>query len=178
MGTILLSESKREQISKLIEANKDAPALYIDDLQFKRKFSNIVAGKIDEKLESAATIKRDPYLDNLYYEQFLESKRDLKYGLMLKKRAKLPAFEMKDEIVNLIENNQICVISGETGCGKTTQVAQFILDEYLTKQKGSVCRIVCTQPRRISAISIAMRVAEERAEKLGTTIGYQIRLEK
>ncbi|KAK9701941.1 DEAD/DEAH box helicase [Popillia japonica] len=161
LGTILLSESKREQISKLIEANKDAPALYIDDLQFKRKFSNIVAGK--------------NY--NLYYEQFLESKRDLKYGLMLKKRAKLPAFEMKDEIVNLIENNQICVISGETGCGKTTQVAQFILDEYLTKQKGSVCRIVCTQPRRISAISIAMRVAEERAEKLGTTIGYQIRLE-
>ncbi|KAI4457226.1 atp-dependent rna helicase [Holotrichia oblita] len=152
--------------------------MYIDDLQFKHKFSNIVTGKIDEKLEFAATIKGDPHLDALYYEQFLESKRDLKYGLMMKKRMKLPAFEMRDEIINLIENNQICVISGETGCGKTTQVAQFILDDYLTKQKGSTCRIVCTQPRRISAISIAMRVAEERAEKLGNSVGYQIRLEK
>ena len=64
------------------------------------------------------------------------------------------------------------------GCGKTTQVAQFILDNEIEKNKGSVTNIVCTQPRRISAVSVAERVASERAEKIGDSIGFQIRLEK
>ena len=64
-------------------------------------------------------------------------------------------------------------------CGKTTQVPQFILDSYLRKTKDlHMCNIMCTQPRRISAMAVAERVAEERVEKLGKTIGYQIRLEK
>uniref|UniRef100_S4RGX7 RNA helicase n=1 Tax=Petromyzon marinus TaxID=7757 RepID=S4RGX7_PETMA len=71
------------------------------------------------------------------------------------------------------------VISGETGCGKTTQVPQFILDDQIERGKGSACRIVCTQPRRISAISVAERVAVERAESCGNgnSTGYQIRLQ-
>ncbi|KAG8233215.1 hypothetical protein J437_LFUL013269 [Ladona fulva] len=66
------------------------------------------------------------------------------------------------------------------GCGKTTQVAQFILDQEILAGRGSTCRIVCTQPRRISAISVAERVADERSEKCGRgfSTGYQIRLEK
>lgn len=64
------------------------------------------------------------------------------------------------------------------GCGKTTQVAQFLLDDQLEAENGSITRIICTQPRRISAISVAERVAAERAEKLGKSVGYQIRLEK
>lgn len=64
------------------------------------------------------------------------------------------------------------------GCGKTTQVAQFILDDFIKKGKGSQCKIVCTQPRRISAISVAERVASERNENLGRSVGFQIRLEK
>lgn len=65
------------------------------------------------------------------------------------------------------------------GCGKTTQVAQFILDDYILRDEGSVCRILCTQPRRISATSVAERVASERDEQIGTvSVGYQIRLEK
>ncbi|KAG7175318.1 DExH-box ATP-dependent RNA helicase DExH1-like [Homarus americanus] len=62
-------------------------------------------------------------------------------------------------------------------CGKTTQVAQFILEDAIADGHGSTCHIVCTQPRRISAISVAQRVADERGEKLGKSIGYQIRLE-
>jgi len=64
------------------------------------------------------------------------------------------------------------------GCGKTTQIAQFILDDQLEAGNGSITRIICTQPRRISAISVAERVAAERTEKLGKSVGYQIRLEK
>ena len=62
-------------------------------------------------------------------------------------------------------------------CGKTTQIPQFILDASLTGRADNVANIICTQPRRISAISVAQRVAQERAECLGNSVGYQIRLE-
>lgn len=62
-------------------------------------------------------------------------------------------------------------------CGKTTQIPQFILDASLSGRAEQVANIICTQPRRISAISVAQRVAQERAECLGNSVGYQIRLE-
>lgn len=58
------------------------------------------------------------------------------------------------DLVKLINSNRVLVVSGETGCGKTTQVTQFILDDYINRGIGSTCRVVCTQPRRISAISV------------------------
>jgi ATP-dependent RNA helicase DHX36 len=81
--------------------------------------------------------------------------------------------------VSVLSKNQVVVISGETGCGKTTQVPQFILDAAILSGEGSTCRVVCTQPRRISAISVAERVAAERGEPCGAGLstGYQIRLE-
>ena len=66
----------------------------------------------------------------------------------------------------------------DSGCGKTTQVGQFLLDDQIMSGNGSKCYIVCTQPRRISTIAMAERVAEERAETCGHSVGYQIRLEK
>lgn len=62
-------------------------------------------------------------------------------------------------------------------CGKTTQIPQFILDDSLSGPPEKVANIICTQPRRISAISVAERVAKERTERVGLTVGYQIRLE-
>lgn len=62
-------------------------------------------------------------------------------------------------------------------CGKTTQVPQFILDSSLEGPSNKVANIICTQPRRIAAISVAERVAKERTERVGITVGYQIRLE-
>ena len=79
---------------------------------------------------------------------------------------------------------QVVVISGMTGCGKSTQVPQYILDEWLQGAKkgkhgqAGHCNIVCTQPRRISAIGVAERVAAERNERAGNTVGYQIREEE
>ncbi|KAG5053297.1 hypothetical protein JHK87_005495 [Glycine soja] len=90
-------------------------------------------------------------------------------------RSKLPIVSYKDSITSTVESHQVVLISGETGCGKTTQVPQFILDHMWGK--GEVCKIVCTQPRRISATSVSERIASERGETIGENVGYKIRLE-
>ncbi|KAK7320435.1 hypothetical protein VNO77_29902 [Canavalia gladiata] len=90
-------------------------------------------------------------------------------------RSKLPIASFKDVITSTVESHQVVLISGETGCGKTTQVPQFILDHMWGK--GEVCKIVCTQPRRISATSVSERISSERGETIGENVGYKIRLE-
>ena len=92
-------------------------------------------------------------------------------------RKKLPATTKKEDLLALMADSQALVVSGETGCGKTTQVPQFLLDEMIESGRGAECYIICTQPRRISAVSVAERVADERGEKVGQSVGYQIRLE-
>ncbi|KFO59204.1 putative ATP-dependent RNA helicase DHX36, partial [Corvus brachyrhynchos] len=123
--------------------------------------------------------EQDADLDERLKEDLMKKRSDPKYIEMQRFREKLPSYGMREELVKLINNNRVTVISGETGCGKTTQVTQFILDDHIERGLGSTCRIVCTQPRRISAISVAERVAAERAESCGNgrSTGYQIRLQ-
>ncbi|XP_058184663.1 DExH-box ATP-dependent RNA helicase DExH5, mitochondrial-like isoform X3 [Rhododendron vialii] len=96
---------------------------------------------------------------------------------MLEFRRSLPAYKEKNALLMAISNNQVVIISGETGCGKTTQIPQFILESEIESVRGVLCSIICTQPRRISAMSVSERVAAERGEKLGETVGYKVRLE-
>ncbi|XP_075059798.1 putative ATP-dependent RNA helicase DHX57 [Mixophyes fleayi] len=111
------------------------------------------------------------------YKHFHTKQASKKYQSMLQERMKLPAWDQQDTILQLLTKHQVLVVSGMTGCGKTTQVPQFILDASLQGSPSLVSNIICTQPRRISAISVAERVAQERAERLGLSVGYQIRLE-
>ncbi|KAL2344743.1 hypothetical protein Fmac_006028 [Flemingia macrophylla] len=96
---------------------------------------------------------------------------------MLEFRSSLPAYREKEAILSAISRNQVLIISGETGCGKTTQLPQFILESEIESVHGAVCNIICTQPRRIAAISVSERVASERGEILGENVGYKVRLE-
>lgn len=125
-----------------------------------------------------------------FSRKFIEKRSGLNYRNMLKTRQSLPAWTMTNDILNALETSQVVVISGETGCGKSTQVPQFILDNYLKhlaeyqiENKANNfsglnhVNIICTQPRRLSAIGVAERVADERCERIGKTVGYQIRLE-
>lgn len=103
------------------------------------------------------------------------------YKAMESCRQSLPIYHFKDKILNAIEKNQVVIICGETGCGKSTQVPSYILEHEM--KQGRQCKIYCTEPRRISAISLAHRVSEELGEKRGdlgtgrSFVGYAIRLE-
>lgn len=120
---------------------------------------------------------RDANADAVARKQLAETRASAGYQRFLEFRQQLPATSFRTSLVSLLEEQRVIVVSGETGCGKTTQVPQFLLESEVEAGRGSVCRIVVTQPRRISAISVAHRVADERGEPLGRGVGYQIRLE-
>ncbi|KHG04864.1 putative ATP-dependent RNA helicase DHX36 [Gossypium arboreum] len=91
---------------------------------------------------------------------------------MMEFRKSLPAFKEKERLLQAIARNQVIVISGETGCGKTTQLPQYILESEIETGRGAFCSIICTQPRRISAMAVAERVSAERGEPLGETWNF------
>ena len=81
------------------------------------------------------------------------------------------------EVLRCINGGRASVVSGATGCGKTTQVPQFVFEEAIRDGRGGECSVIITQPRRLSAIAVAERVAQERCERVGDTVGYSIDLE-
>lgn len=85
----------------------------------------------------------------------------------------LPAFAVREDLLRVIRENQVVVVIGETGSGKTTQLAQFLNEDGY----GKTGVIACTQPRRVAAMSVAKRVAEEMEVPLGGEVGYTIRFE-
>lgn len=97
-----------------------------------------------------------------------------KYHSILKKRLALPVYQFKSKLLDAVKDNQIVVIEGETGSGKTTQIPQFLVEAGYTNTGGVVA---CTQPRRVAATSIASRVADEMDVTLGQEVGYTIRFE-
>lgn len=96
---------------------------------------------------------------------------------ILADRDQLPVKQFEEEIMAAIDSSPVVIIRGATGCGKTTQVPQYILDRFVKGGRASDCNIVVTQPRRISAVSVAERVAFERGEDLGKSCGYSVRFE-
>ncbi|KAL4547972.1 hypothetical protein Ndes2526B_g07186 [Nannochloris sp. 'desiccata'] len=96
-------------------------------------------------------------------------------------RGNLPASALREQLREMLQIQDVLVVSGETGSGKTTQVPQFILENETEAGHGGKCSVVCTQPRRIAAISVAERVASERGEpapgERGSAVGYAVRLD-
>ncbi|KAG6334347.1 hypothetical protein ID866_4738, partial [Astraeus odoratus] len=97
------------------------------------------------------------------------------YRKILEARKKLPVFSQMDEFFKMFNENQIIVMVGETGSGKTTQIPQFVAYSDLPHTKGKI--VACTQPRRVAAMSVAKRVADEMDVELGRQVGYSIRFE-
>ena len=105
------------------------------------------------------------YVDFLQKEKFSKLKK-LRTG-----QAHLPIAEYRDDIIAKLKKSQVVIVAGDTGCGKSTQVPQYLL-------QAGYSNIACTQPRRIACIALANRVSYETLNQYGSEIGYQIRFER
>ncbi|XP_023984195.1 probable ATP-dependent RNA helicase DHX35 isoform X2 [Physeter macrocephalus] len=118
---------------------------------------------ISEERQSLAENSATTFVYNPYAALSIEQQRQ-----------KLPVFKLRNHILYLIENYQTVVIVGETGCGKSTQIPQYLAEAGWTAE-GRVVGV--TQPRRVAAVTVAGRVAEERGAMLGHEVGYCIRFD-
>ncbi|XP_055689962.1 ATP-dependent RNA helicase DHX8 [Lutzomyia longipalpis] len=92
---------------------------------------------------------------------------------LIEQRQSLPIFKLREDLIKAVNDNQILIVIGETGSGKTTQITQYLCESGFSARG----KIGCTQPRRVAAMSVAKRVAEEFGCRMGQEVGYTIRFE-
>lgn len=133
------------------------------------------ACNIDEGYLATATL--DQLSEDLMNAARERAQQDKELQERMRARSELPIAVMRNRIMEAINEHPVVLIRGNTGCGKTTQIAQFILEDYINSGQGAYCNVAVTQPRRISAVSVAERIANERCENLGEAVGYSVRFE-
>ncbi|KAL5606143.1 hypothetical protein BROUX41_006089 [Berkeleyomyces rouxiae] len=165
----------QEHINALIEKPGkllDISAVASAASETKPKLSASAGNKTRPKQKPAFISWRE---DPQSRERWLQRVRSKQWVEMETKRQELPAWKIQDQLVRTVEEHDVTIISGETGSGKSTQSMQFILDNLYSRGLGVHANMLVTQPRRISALGLADRVAEERCTRVGDEIGYAIR---
>ncbi|KAK6188313.1 hypothetical protein SNE40_004514 [Patella caerulea] len=107
----------------------------------------------------------------VHYLDFQQKQKLNKLKKIRRDQENLPIYQFRQMIVQMIKRHQIVIVAGDTGCGKSTQVPQYLLHAGFTK-------IACTQPRRIACISLSKRVGYETLNEFGSQVAYQVRFEK
>lgn len=134
-----------------------------------------IAGPVDQrKWHSGANARSDEEL----LTKLTHYRESTEFTAMRNARAELPMSQYGEQVLDIISKNKCSIVVGATGSGKTTQVPQLIFEEAIQQKQGSECNILCTQPRRIAAVSVAQRVAEERGESLQERVGYSVRFDR
>ena len=93
---------------------------------------------------------------------------------MRESRRSLPMWQWRSRVLEAVSSHQTVLVCGETGCGKSTQVPQFLLEEAVAAGSGAACSVLVLQPRRVAAVSLAARVAAERCEAVGEGAGVLV----
>lgn len=138
---------------------------------------NLMGVKEDDGDSAAAVPGENGYQSGSKFAEHLKKSAGAsdfsKSKTLREQREFLPAFAVREGLIQVIRDNQVIIVVGETGSGKTTQLTQFLYEEGYAK----FGMIGCTQPRRVAAMSVAKRVSEEMEVKLGGLVGYAIRFE-
>jgi len=138
-------------------SSSDVPADYV----------RRIAGGSEPSNECTTTML--PAMDIGVMEKNLEARRQLpQYKALGEKRESLPGFKQRKDVIESINGSQVVLLNGETGCGKSTQVPQLILDAC------PEAKILCMQPRKLAATTLAERIAAERCQSLGQDVGYVV----
>ncbi|KAI8835604.1 P-loop containing nucleoside triphosphate hydrolase protein [Chytriomyces cf. hyalinus JEL632] len=169
-----------KEYEELVKARNATNA---DARKSKNAFGSMQEASINTQNDEGSksdTLRMEAQSDSLR-EKFEARTRNASYIEMKEFRSQLPVSNMRDELLKLIEDNQVVIVSGETGSGKSTQIPQFLLESALLSNKASQTSIICTQPRRISATSIASRVSQELGDPNGfgpgSLVAYTVRLD-
>jgi HrpA-like RNA helicase len=85
-------------------------------------------------------------------------------------RANLSAYKYRGDLQKAFNSCSVTIVCGQTSCGKSTQVPQYVLEDYIEMGKGAECNIICTQSRRLSAIGLADHVSKERSQAASETV--------
>ncbi|KAE8585553.1 hypothetical protein XENTR_v10021352 [Xenopus tropicalis] len=160
---------------------KDLPKVY--DPRYRINFSIIQSKDVEKsrhnhvkeyRSRDCRSIPREKLeefkMSVLHYLDFTQKQSFAKLVKLRKERSSLPIFQYKEKIISMVHKHQVVVVAGDTGCGKSTQVPQYML-------AAGFGHIACTQPRRIACISLAKRVGFESLNQYGSKVGYQIRFE-
>nr|CAB3237896.1 pre-mRNA-splicing factor ATP-dependent RNA helicase PRP16 [Phallusia mammillata] len=139
---------------------------------------NILGVKKKDDREDPSMGESTDFKSSQRFAQHMGKKSDASSDFARSKSLKqqrqyLPIYAVKEELLNIIRENNIVIVVGETGSGKTTQLAQYLHEDGYSKYG----MIGCTQPRRVAAMSVAKRVSEEMNVTLGEEVGYAIRFE-
>lgn len=162
------ADDKKKKKSKKHKKDKKDKKHKKDKKASKRAKHDDV-GEVDDERDKGREERwvlpeRNPWTGRSWSDKFYE---------ILTKRKDLPAWQARQQVLDLVNEYQVMILQGETGSGKTTQVPQFLLEAGICGDKN----IACTQPRRVAAMSVAKRVSEEMDVHLGSTVGYTIRFE-
>ena len=178
--TLLAARTEKHKLGKqLSNTENDIDKASQDSLATT---STILKSMSREKDSSVAAEKeeRKQALSERILHTFRDKQKSKAWKDIENKRNELPIAKLRDDFLHAISDKDTVVVCGETGCGKTTQIPQFVLDYEIENLRGASANIICTQPRRVAATSVAERVSFERCEKDGvggktSDIGYQVR---
>lgn len=166
-----VSAKKGSALVKELRQQKEIKRAQKKEWELKNThIGEIMKIKSEDENDTSISSYRDKYSKHLDRVKIDKKKIELQ-------RRSLPVYSCREELLHLIRENKIVIVVGETGSGKTTQLTQY-LHEYKDEEGyGDDGCIACTQPRRVAAMSVAQRVAQEMGVSLGREVGYSIRFE-
>jgi pre-mRNA-splicing factor ATP-dependent RNA helicase DHX15/PRP43 len=159
----LVAEASERSLAAHPHTPEDTELVHHDAKPFSKFVRYNTTAEQAEVLEDA---KVNPFTGKPFSQNY--------FGI-LKVRRDLPVHAQRQEFLDIYHSTQIMVFVGETGSGKTTQIPQFVLFDDLPHLNGT--QVACTQPRRVAAMSVAKRVADELDVELGEEVGYNVRFD-